>query len=548
MVSKCSAPGCQEYTSRSSASFHHYPKSIYRSRKWLSVLRLKQNFKLSAALVCSKHFSFEQYKENGNYSKNNDYPTLIQKKLSLVGLLKANAVPDQNLPKKEFVSNKLRRSPKKRETKPNDTLFIDTNDCSLEKKSDDSEDPLIVSTEPSLCVGECSYKYRPEADQQKIVLKDDPEMVVRDDDSVSTEVDVGANMDVMSGDIVEQDSDMELTIQRYLFYYAPLFLEMDTFRSQFFNHTCLFYSLSNGEHCKDDHQAAQLQINPFQYSALSDEKIKYLTGHTKSEFDSILDLATHGQEEKDVWFPILPLREQLLLTLTKCRMNFDYVMLGIMFHLSDKKVSEIFKFWIKLLHKTISKIDFWALRAQDENLYTVVLDCTEFPIQKPTSPEEQQTTWSSYKNTNTFKALIGTDENGMVTYVSEVYGGAITDNLIVEKSNILDYLKAGDFVLSDRGFELSDLLAERGIILNKPPNKRGQQMSEKDVALTRAVASRRVHVERVIGLAKTNRIISQKIPHSLFDLVPKIIPLLFYLVNFKPSICKPVDTKCLCPN
>lgn len=281
---------------------------------------------------------------------------------------------------------------------------------------------------------------------------------------------------------------------------------------------------------------------------MNDEKFKYLTGHTKSEFDSIFVLVTtQVQDEKDFKFPNLPLREQMLLTLMKCRMNFDYFLLGIMFHLPTKKVSEVFKFWIDLLHKTLSKIDFWSLRAQADNLYTVVLDCTEIPIQKPTSPEEQQITWSSYKNTNTFKALIGTDERGMVTYVSEVYGGAMTDNLVVKKSTILNYLQRGDYVLSDRGFETSDLLAERGIILNKPPNKKGPQMPENEVAQTRVIASRRVHVERVIGLAKTNRIISQRIPHHLFDMMPKIIPLLFYLVNFKPSICKPIESKCLCP-
>lgn len=81
--------------------------------------------------------------------------------------------------------------------------------------------------------------------------------------------------------------------------------------------------------------------------------------------------------------------------------------------------------------------------------------------------------------------------------------------------------------MSDRGFKTSDLLAERGIILNKPLNKRGQQISETDVAQTRTVASRRVHVERVIGLAKTNRITIQRIPHHLFDLMPKIIPNFF---------------------
>lgn len=185
-------------------------------------------------------------------------------------------------------------------------------------------------------------------------------------------------------------------------------------------------------------QDPMLHVNPFQLKVLNDENMKYLSGHTKQEFEAIFDLCIKVNEGKEFKFKNLPLKEQMLLTLTKCRLNVDYFMLAIMFHISSKKVSEVFRFWIDLLYETISTIDFWKLRADSEKLYTVVIDCTEFSIEKPTSPEEQQMTWSSYKNVNTFKVLVGTDERGMVIFISEVYGGAMTDNLIVQKSNILE--------------------------------------------------------------------------------------------------------------
>lgn len=72
-------------------------------------------------------------------------------------------------------------------------------------------------------------------------------------------------------------------------------------------------------------------------------------------------------------------------------------------------------------------------------------------------------------------------------------------------------------------------------------------MSESDVAQTRLVASRRINVERVIGLAKKNRILSQKVSHHLFELMDKIFYIVFYLLNIKPSICKPLlDVDCSC--
>ncbi|GFS53180.1 uncharacterized protein NPIL_90821, partial [Nephila pilipes] len=42
--------------------------------------------------------------------------------------------------------------------------------------------------------------------------------------------------------------------------------------------------------------------------------------------------------------------------------------------------------------------------------FRIIVDCTEFPIQKPSSPMEQQLTFSRYKNTNTLKGMIKYDK------------------------------------------------------------------------------------------------------------------------------------------
>jgi hypothetical protein len=55
----------------------------------------------------------------------------------------------------------------------------------------------------------------------------------------------------------------------------------------------------------------------------------------------------------------------------------------------------------------------------------VIIDATEVFIQQPSLPELQQRTFSSYKNHNTFKALIGISPSGAVTFVSKLYPGNI---------------------------------------------------------------------------------------------------------------------------
>ena len=64
----------------------------------------------------------------------------------------------------------------------------------------------------------------------------------------------------------------------------------------------------------------------------------------------------------------------------------------------------------------------------------VIIDCTEFKIQKPFRPRAQRATWSNYKHANTAKLLVGIMPSGAFTFVSKVYSGSISDLAIVEKT------------------------------------------------------------------------------------------------------------------
>ena len=57
----------------------------------------------------------------------------------------------------------------------------------------------------------------------------------------------------------------------------------------------------------------------------------------------------------------------------------------------------------------------------------VVIDATEFRTEKPANPDVQAATWSNYKYTNTFKPLVGVSPNGVITFLSPLWGGGISD-------------------------------------------------------------------------------------------------------------------------
>ena len=61
----------------------------------------------------------------------------------------------------------------------------------------------------------------------------------------------------------------------------------------------------------------------------------------------------------------------------------------------------------------------------------VVINGTEFKIEKPANPDVQAKKGSSYKNGNTFKLLVGVTPGGVMSFLSALGGGRIFDKEII---------------------------------------------------------------------------------------------------------------------
>ena len=109
-------------------------------------------------------------------------------------------------------------------------------------------------------------------------------------------------------------------------------------------------------------------------------------------------------------------------------------------------------------------------------------------------------TWSQYKHYNTAKYLISITPQGTFSFISNGWGGRVSDKHIVENSGYLRHILPGDVILADRGFDVADTIALHQATLNIPAFTRGcDQLPAKDVEDTRKLANVRIHVERVIG-------------------------------------------------
>ena len=118
-----------------------------------------------------------------------------------------------------------------------------------------------------------------------------------------------------------------------------------------------------------------------------------------------------------------------LMTLMKLRHNFPELDLAQRFSVSQATVSQIFSAWVLCLYHTFKEINIWPSRALIDTYMPkefkerfpstqVIIDATEFPLEKPSNPDVQAATWSNYKNSNTLKLLVGVSLNGVITFLS----------------------------------------------------------------------------------------------------------------------------------
>ena len=253
---------------------------------------------------------------------------------------------------------------------------------------------------------------------------------------------------------------------------------------------------------------------------------------------------------------ILPLIDEMLLTLMKLRLNLLHEDLAFRFKISNSLVSCILSTWIPFLGFEIGSLIQWPSVAQTHEYYPScfksiaghvisIIDCTEIFTNNPSFAEANSKMYSSYKSHTTVKVLVACGPSGCISFISRIAGGAMSDKQIVNRSTLLDKLRKSAsetdeklIVLADRGFNISDDLPPN-ITTKYPPFRHGKaQFSVKDVVSTEVIANARIHIERAIGRIKEFRILQNVLPLEFLDQVDHIFAICSGLVNLQKPIVK----------
>jgi hypothetical protein len=236
------------------------------------------------------------------------------------------------------------------------------------------------------------------------------------------------------------------------------------------------------------------------------------------------------------------------MTLMKLRKHSSNYELSLMFDISEFTVANIVVTWLNFMYHQWQEIDIWATRdlvsyfmprdfRKKFPTTRIILDGTECPIQKSRCPLAQQTTFSTYKNRNTAKVVVGASPGGLVSFIPESFGGSTSNRQFIERSRLMQTCDRGDSLMVDKGMQVQDIFAPYDITVNIPTFlKKGNQFSSKALAHDRKIASKRVHIERIIGLAKTYKILTQPMNSTESAMSTQIIFSCFMLCNWRKCI------------
>lgn len=278
-------------------------------------------------------------------------------------------------------------------------------------------------------------------------------------------------------------------------------------------------------------------------SVRSDEDMNVLCGVSLAAFQLLLKVLPPMKYHK------VTTENKLVIFLMKLKLGLCFSAISVLFGVHRSTISRIFVSVLEALDVSLTSFIRWparhvvqeylpnAFKAHYPNC-RVIIDCTEVKVENPPTLQQRVLMYSNYKSAETIKFLVACTPYGLISFVSDCYGGRASDAFITNDCGILDKLEAKDEVMADKGFPtIKTDVENRNAIFVMPPFAYNAQFTVEEMNTTYEIASVRIHIERCIQRLKIYRILSH-IPVELLPNCDRIVRICCALVNLQKPIIK----------
>ena len=129
--------------------------------------------------------------------------------------------------------------------------------------------------------------------------------------------------------------------------------------------------------------------------------------------------------------------------------------LAYRFGMIQFSVSRTLHKWLPILATRLSFLVTWPRREELRKTLpacfresfpkcSVIIDCFEISIEKPSDLTARAQTYSSYKSHNTVKILVGITPQGTISHIFKSWGGRVSDVYLRGNCGLLKNLLPGD--------------------------------------------------------------------------------------------------------
>ena len=237
----------------------------------------------------------------------------------------------------------------------------------------------------------------------------------------------------------------------------------------------------------------------------------------------------------------LPRIDEIFLFLNYLAVGLKLRDLGHRFGVHLSTASRIITTWANFLYLVLGTQPIWLSQEQVKahlpkvfKRYAdtmVVVDCTELKCQTPSSLQTQSEIYSNYKGSTTWKGMIGMAPHGVITFVSALWGGSVTDREMFKVSGLVPLLTPDMAIMVDKGFRIDDLAPCK--VYRPAYLSQRTQMLPGDVRETQSIARLRVHVERNIRRVKENKLFDTVVPQTVTGSINQLWSVACFLVNYQ---------------